>query len=79
VEPREINPDLVFLEGNTTYLSTVHWEQAQSLVESFIENWGAEASGARIMTWRQDRTVNYGVLVNVQGVVEMHYIVIFFE
>ncbi len=79
VEPREINPDLVFLEGNVTYLSTAHWEQAQSAVESFIENWSAEASGARIMTWRQDAAVNYGVLVNVQGVVEMHYIVIFFE
>ncbi|MFQ6134336.1 MAG: UPF0182 family protein [Nitrososphaerales archaeon] len=79
VEPREINPDVVFFEGNATYVSTAQWEQAQSLVESFIQNWGAEASGARIMKWRQDTAVNYGVLVNVQGVVEMHYIVIFFE
>jgi len=78
IEPSMITPDIVFFEGNTTYKSEAQLENTQSLMVSFIENWGTEASGNRIVKWYDDNRINYGILVNVQGVVEMHYISIFF-
>ncbi len=79
VEPLEINPDVVFFEGNVTYIYPVEWDQAKFVLDSFIQSWGAEASGDRIMKWRDDRTINYGVLITSQGLVEMHYISVFLE
>jgi len=78
-EPREISPDIVFLEGNVTYSSIVQFESVRSMIESFIESWGPEASGGRILKWLQNNEFNYGIIVNVQGVVELHYISIYFE
>jgi hypothetical protein len=78
-EPREISPDIVFREGNITYSSIVQFESVRSMVESFIESWGPEASGGRILKWSQNNAFNYGIIENVQGVVELHYISIYFE
>jgi hypothetical protein len=78
VEPSMMTPDIVFFEGNTTYKDEVQRESAQSLLNSFVDDWGTKASGNRIIKWYDDNAINYGILVNVQGVVEMHYISIFF-
>ncbi len=79
LEPKQISPDVVFFEGNVTYVSKAQWGEVRSLVESFIQKWGGESSGGRVMRWRQDNAVNYGVLLNVNGVVEMHYVTVYFE
>jgi hypothetical protein len=79
VEPSMMTPDIAFFEGNATYKDEVQRENAQSLLESFVDDWGTKASGNRIIKWYDDNAINYGILVNVQGVVEMHYISIFFQ
>jgi uncharacterized membrane protein (UPF0182 family) len=79
VEPTEVHPDVVFLEGNITYTSALQKEHAVSLVESFAGNWSNAASEGRVLRWRQGSAVNYGILVNVNGIVELHYIAINFE
>ena len=79
VEPREVNPDVVFLEGNVTYTSVLEKENVTSLVTSFVDDWNSSASGDRVLRWRQASAINYGVLVNVNGIIELHYIVISFE
>jgi uncharacterized membrane protein (UPF0182 family) len=79
VEPSDINPDIVFLEGNITYVSVLQKEQARELVNSFADRWSDEASGGRILKWREDTIVNYGVLVNIGGIVEMHFVTVHFE
>ncbi|MCL4435362.1 MAG: UPF0182 family protein [Thaumarchaeota archaeon] len=79
VEPKEVHPDIVFIEGNVTYASAQDKNQTVSLVKSFLGNWSDVASGERILRWRQDSAVNYGVLVNVKGIVELHYISVSFE
>jgi len=79
VEPNQINPDLIFNDGNVTYLADHQFENAKSFVELFIQKWNSEANGGRIIKWTQENTINFGVIVNVQGVVEMHYFSIYFE
>ncbi len=79
IDPKEVNPDVVFLEGNVTYTEALEKEEATSLVESFVGNWSSAASGDRILRWRQDSAVNYGVLISVNGIVELHYITVNFE
>ncbi|MFC1755307.1 UPF0182 family protein [Thermoproteota archaeon] len=79
VEPTEIHPDIIFLEGVSTYISQSQLVETESLVLSLIEKWGDVASGNRIITWHNDDLVNYGILVNMQGVVELHYISLIFE
>jgi len=79
VEPRALNPHVSFLEGNSTYISEDQWNGTHSLVSSFIDEWADEAVGDRVMKWREDSAVNYGFLVNVGGVVELHYITVSFE
>ena len=79
VEPKEVHPDIVFIEGNVTYASAQDKNQTVSLVKSFLGNWSDVASGERILRWRQDSAVNYGDLVNVKGIVELHYISVSFE
>lgn len=79
VEPTEINPDIIFFEGNTPYLIKSQLDDAESLALSLIANWGDVASGNRIITWHQDNVVNYGIIVSIEGVVELHYISFIFE
>ena len=79
VEPSMMTPDIVFFEGNATYKNVVQQENVQFLLESFVDDWGTKASGNRIIKWSDGNAINYGILVNVQGVVEMHYISIFFQ
>jgi hypothetical protein len=78
-EPLEINPDIVFFEGNVSYISVGNWEQVHEVIESFIQNWGSEASSGKLLKWQQEKLTNYGVLVNVRGIVELHYLTIILE
>ena len=70
---------MIFNDGNVTYLTEHQFENAKSFVESFIQKWNSEANGGRIIKWTQENTINFGVIVNVQGIVEMHYFSIYFE
>lgn len=79
VEPTEINPDIIFFEGTTPYILNSQYGDAESLALSLIENWGDVASGDRIISWHQDNVVNYGIIVSIDGVVELHYISLTFE
>lgn len=78
-EPTEIHPDIIFFEGLSTYVSTLQFNDTKSLVFTLIDNWGDVASGNRIVTWHDENVIHYGVLVSVEGVVELHYISLIFE
>lgn len=77
VEPKTIYPTVSFQEGEVNYISEDQWDVARELVNSFIENWGKDAD--KILMWTENSKVNFGVLVNVRGIIELHYITISLE
>jgi len=74
VEPTMLNPSAAFLEGSVTYVSADEWNSTKALLDAFIERW-AVAEG-KVLMWQEDSTLNFGVLVNIGGVVELHYITV---
>lgn len=72
VEPTELNPSAAFPEGSVTYVSVEEWDSTEALLVSFTERWCLTEE--KILMWQEDSTVYFGVLLNVKGVVELHYI-----
>ncbi len=72
VEPAAINPNISILEGKAGYLATKDWNATRNLVLGFMEKWGRASD--KILTWSDESKINFGVLVNVRGVVELHYV-----
>ncbi|MDH5703878.1 MAG: hypothetical protein OEY99_06655, partial [Aigarchaeota archaeon] len=70
--PTTINPDISFLEGSVKYVSEEDWNNAQALLSSFLELCDAY-NVSRVFMWTEDTKVNYGILVRVEEVLELHY------
>ena len=66
LHPTQINPDVSFLEGRAVL------GNATKLIQSFIERWKPYVQ--RVFMWSGDNRVFFGVLVNREGIVELHYI-----
>ena len=77
VEPVEINPHVSFFEGNVSYVSEDQWNATKDFVDSFIQNWAIDAD--KVLMWSEDSEINFGVLINVEGVVELHFITVLLE
>ncbi|MGQ9469068.1 MAG: UPF0182 family protein [Nitrososphaerales archaeon] len=76
VEPVEINPHVSFFEGNVSYVSEDQWDTTKSFVDSFIQNWAKDAG--KVLMWSEDSKINFGILINVEGIVELHFITVLF-
>jgi len=70
--PTALNPDVSYREGEAAYISVVQWNASVHLAETFIERWCVGVD--KVLTWTDDTRINFGVLINVKGVVELHYI-----
>ena len=51
-------------------------ETVQSVVNDFISTWMKSFDVTRIYYWTDETSVNYGAVINVNGVSELHYITI---
>jgi len=49
-------------------------ETVQSVVDDFINTWMKSFDVTRIYYWTDENSVNYGAVINVNGVSELHYI-----
>ncbi|MGI0036587.1 MAG: hypothetical protein ACRD98_12040, partial [Nitrososphaera sp.] len=47
---------------------------AESTIRNFINTFGSQQGGQRVFVWQEDTKVNFGFLVEVNGIVENHYI-----
>jgi hypothetical protein len=78
--PQQITPDVAFLEGSVRYLDDADWPQTASLLTTFVDTWVEPNNLRVILLWETVdaglRRLNLGVLVNIQGVVEQHYITV---
>jgi hypothetical protein len=67
-------PDVSFSEGQARYVTDADSGNAQALVRSFVDKWVKPYNTARVLTWTEDSKVNFGVLVRIEGLLELHYI-----
>ena len=51
-------------------------ETVQSVVDDFINTWMKSFDVTRIYYWTDENSVNYGAVINVNGVLELYYITI---
>jgi len=73
--PAAINPDVSFLEGNIKYLSEEDWINVKALLNSFLELCDAYQA-SRVFMWVEDGKVNFGIMIRVEEVPELHYITV---
>jgi hypothetical protein len=75
--PEALNPTVSYNEGMTDYVSIDQWNQTRQLVEDFISDWAIETD--KILMWREGSNINFGALLNIDGITELHYITINLE
>jgi len=74
--PATINPDVSFVEGRVRYVSEGDWNSTQAVLSEFLENWVKPDKVSRVFMWTEDSKVNFGIMISVEGVSELHYIVV---
>ncbi|MCX8170391.1 MAG: UPF0182 family protein [Candidatus Bathyarchaeota archaeon] len=73
LKPAEIRPNVSFLVDSAKYVYSEDWADVQRCLNNFIkvcENYNAK----RAFVWESDGKLNVGILVNVEGIIELHYV-----
>jgi uncharacterized membrane protein (UPF0182 family) len=70
--PKALNPDISYNEGAADYKTIEQWSSTKQMVDGFITNWASKAD--KTLMWQEESTLNFGVLLEVKGIVELHYI-----
>jgi hypothetical protein len=78
--PQQINPNVAFVEGSVNYLEEEDLPQTEALITAFVDTWAKPHNKSVILLWEtleaDARLLNFGVLVNNGGVIELHYITV---
>ncbi len=77
VTPTALNPQVSYNEGVVNYTTSSQWNNTKQLLENFISTWKDKTD--RILMWQEESNLNFGVLINIDGVVELHYITVNLE
>jgi hypothetical protein len=72
VKPTAISAPVEFREAQATYRADSDLDKAQAAIRDFIQEFAPQ--GARVYEWQKDARVNFGVLQEVDGILENHYI-----
>jgi len=82
VDLEEADSYIVNAEGEMTYRNRVDWNTTRDMIEPFIRDWvepWSSVTPAKVLVWHEEGYMNFGVLVNIEGVVELHFIKILTE
>jgi hypothetical protein len=72
VKPTAIYAPLEFKEVEAGYRTESDFAQAQAAIEAFIERF--MPPGRRVFEWQDGTSINFGVLLEADGIIENHYI-----
>jgi uncharacterized membrane protein (UPF0182 family) len=72
VKPNMITTPLAFKEIEANYTTDSNFSQVEKAIKEFIEKF-TENHG-RVFEWQEKTSINFGVLVNIEGIIENHYI-----
>jgi hypothetical protein len=75
VRPSTINVPLAFEEERVTFDTIQDFENVEKAVDGFIDRW-TTADTKRVLMWEEIDKVNFGVVVVVDGITEVHYLTI---
>jgi hypothetical protein len=75
VKPTAISAPLAFREVEATYEIESDYAAAEALIQGFVRDFGA-GQPMRVFEWQDETRINFGFLVEVNGIVENHYIAI---
>lgn len=74
IKPILVLAPLTFKEADARYLFDSDFADVQRTISKFLKDFGSWGDG-RIFEWEEaDNKVNYGVMKEVNGIVENHYI-----
>ena len=73
VSPTSVQIPLSFEEGKTTFFQESDLEETKKLVSKFIDDF-VKPRTDRVIVWETDNAINFGSIVFVENVPEMHYI-----
>ncbi|MEX1996247.1 MAG: UPF0182 family protein [Nitrosopumilaceae archaeon] len=73
VSPTSVQIPLSFEEGKTTFFQESDLEETKKLVSKFIDDF-VKPRTDRVIVWETGNTINFGSIVFVENVPEMHYI-----
>ncbi|MFQ6011996.1 MAG: hypothetical protein ACE5KG_07470, partial [Nitrososphaerales archaeon] len=76
LEPDEIPSLFRFRENTISYVGEAQFDSAKELIESFIVEWAVGSDLSRAYTWSVEDEINFGFVVEFDGVLELHYITI---
>lgn len=78
--PQQLNPNVAFQEGNSTYLQDSDFPATKTLIGSFLTQFVQPTGTKTVLLWEtivnNNSFLNFGVLSSNQGIVELHYIII---
>lgn len=72
IRPTVISAPVEFREAQAAYRLESDLVLAQAAIRDFIQEFAPQ--GTRVFEWQKDTTINFGVLREVDGIVESHYI-----
>lgn len=74
VKPAKIGGDVWIAVNNVTYVSEEQWNQTESALNHFIQNY-VQRYSKDVYYWNADNnTVNFGVLISEEGIVKLYYV-----
>jgi len=73
ITPTSLSIPLSFKEGEVSLFSQVDTETTEKLLNKFAEEFVLQKT-KRVLIWQDEDTVNIGVIANVEGVPELHYV-----
>lgn len=73
--PSSIQIPLSFKEGEIVFYTQNDQEETENLISEFIDDFVKPRSD-RVLMWEEDDILNFGTIVVVQNIPEMHYITI---
>ncbi|MCI0556890.1 MAG: UPF0182 family protein, partial [Nitrososphaera sp.] len=74
VKPTMLAAPVEFKEVETSYILESEFGTVESAIRDFIDDFGPYEPGGRVFEWQHETSVNFGFLVEVDGIVENHYI-----
>ncbi len=73
VKPTTISAPLAFQEVEATYEIEADFAAAEASIQDFARDFGG-GQATRVFEWEDETRVNFGFLIEVNGIVENHYI-----
>ncbi len=77
-KPTVISLPLAYKEADADYLSDSDFAKAETVISKFIKGFSSFGSGGsssvHIIEWQTDNKVNFGILKDLNGIIENHYV-----